>query len=661
MLPSIAALDEVRTYKPFIDGLRAIAILTVVASHVDFPGLGGGYVGVDIFFVISGYLIINQIIADIQAKRFSLFDFYARRAFRILPAFLLVMVTCLALATTVFVQFENKEFSESFFLSTIMVANHHFMAHQGYFDMAAFTKPFLHMWSLSVEEQFYLVTPLILLCVTAVSARVAPENIRKHWVAVTLGLGFLSFAACVVFTFPPPQSNVSFYIMPTRGWEFILGGMAPSLITWLRRWPAWISDCLAITGIAAIAFAVISYDADTLYPSYRAGLPALGAMFIIAGGLAKPRNSVARALSTWPMVRIGLVSYAWYLWHWPLISFIRSMNYGERDFAKEMGALAVSLVLAALTYRFIELPVRRWRSSHLFRSGVVVAIGTASCVLIASVGYLWALRIAPQFLPKLTGLDPIEITNRDYPAVTHRGILLGDSHAGVLGVSFQEYARRAGALLTVISSPGCPPLLRTAVINESGAPVSFCTSFYQRMSFAGAEFAIIAARWNFYLNLPPSDPFDRSYSLAAIGAASEPANNYDVMAMGLAAMIGEVKRSGVKRVVIVGPVPEFPWYVPHCVMRAIRVGTDGCLIARAAVEARRKRIMETLRRVIAGLEFVRLIDPIDLFCTATECRPHNGKDLFFSDTSHLSTAGAERLYKANEHDFLWALTGYERR
>ena len=661
MPPPIDALNEVRAYKSFIDGLRAIAILTVVGSHVDVPGLSGGYVGVDIFFVISGYLIINQIIADIEKRRFGLFDFYARRALRIFPAFLLVMVTCLALATTVFVQPENKEFAESFFLSGIMVANHHYLAHQGYFDMAAFTKPLLHMWTLAVEEQFYWVAPLILLGVTAAATKINPENVRKTWVTVTLGLAILSFAACVAFTYPLGRPNVSFYIMPTRGWEFILGGIAPSLIPVLRRWPAWISDCVAMTGVAAIVLAVALFDADTLYPSYHAMLPALGAMLIIVSGLTEPRNNVARALSTWPMVRIGLISYALYLWHWPLISFVRTMNYGERNIAEEICVVALSLALAVLTYRFIELPVRRWRSSHPFRPVVVVAVGTASCLLVASIGYLWALRIAPHFLPLITGLEPVVITSSEYPPLLHRGMLLGDSHADALYGPFQEYARRAGSLLTIKARAGCPPLLQTAVNSDRGDPAFYCTPFFQQLGFHGAEFVIISARWNYYLGLPPSDPFYRSSVLVAKQAIGEPANPYEVLAMGLTATISEAKHSGVQRILIVGPWPEFPWHSPYCVMRAIRVGTDGCSIARATVEARRKRTMETLRRVIAGFEGVRLIDPINLFCTAEACSPHKGRKLFFSDTTHLSSAGVERLYKAYGRDFLWALTGNETR
>ena len=657
MVPSINALNDVRSYKPFIDGLRAIAILTVVASHLDLPWLGGGFVGVDVFFVISGYLIINQIVADIESKRFSFFGFWARRAFRILPAFLLVTVTCLVLATTVFVQPEHKEFAESFFLSTIMLANHHYLAHQGYFDMAAFTKPLLHMWSLGVEEQFYLLAPLTLVGVTSAAIKIDSKNIGRTWVVATLGLAILSFAACVAFTYPSGRPNVSFYIMPTRGWEFIMGGIIPSLVPAVRRWPAWINGWLATTGIAAIALAVGLFDADTLYPSYRAALPALGAMLIIVSGLVDPRNSVARLLSTGPMVLIGLISYAWYLWHWPLISFVRTMDLGGRDIAKELSAVGLSLALAALTYRLIELPVRRWRRRYLSRPNAVVAVGVASCLSVASVGYFWSLLVAPHMQPSLAGLEPAVIGSHAYPPVSHRGILLGDSHAIVLDAPFKEYARSAGSSLTVIARAGCPPLLDTAVSDDRGKPTFFCLPFFQKMNFHGAEFVIIVARWNFYLGLPPSDPFYRSYVLVDKQATSEPTSSYELLTKGLAATISEAKRSGVRRILIVGPMPEFPWYAPYCVMREIRVGIDACTIARAAVDARRERTMAALRRAISGIEGVRLIDPIGVFFTATVCRPNKDRTLYFSDTSHLSTAGAERFYKSFAGDFLWVLTG----
>lgn len=655
--PPDNSADDIRTYKPFVDGLRAIAILTVVGAHINLPGFSGGYVGVDIFFVISGYLIINQILSDIRNHRFSILEFGARRAYRILPAFLLVMMTILVLVTTVFVQPEYKDFAQSFFFSGLMVVNHHFLAHQGYFDMAAFSKPLLHMWSLSVEEQFYLVAPITLLGITAIAVKLTPEHGSRMWTAAALGLAAISFAACVAFTYPPDRSNVSFYVMPMRGWEFILGAIAPSLVPALRRWPAWMTVATAAIGISAIALAVVLFDEDTLSPSYRAALPAVGAMLLIAAGLARPRNGVAVTLATWPMVGIGLVSYAWYLWHWPLISFVRTMNFGGRDLAKEATAAALALVLAVLTYRLVELPIRNWRRRGALRPAKVAMIGPALCVLVAGGGYMWSMRVAPRMLPSIAGLEAIKFPLGDYLPPTHHGLLLGDSHANVIQRPLREYARRADADLNLTSRAGCPPLLNTDVTDHRGRPLTFCEPFFRKIDFGGAEFAIIVARWNFYLDLPPSDPFYRSYILIDKDAVGRRSNPYDVLASGLAATIAESKRAGVRRVLIIGPLPEFPAHPPYCLMRLIRVGIDGCTVSRGVVEARRARAIETLRRAATVSEGVRLIDPIDLFCSAETCQPHRGRVLYFRDSNHLSPAGISLFYQKYEGDFLWVFNG----
>ncbi|HZQ12526.1 MAG TPA: acyltransferase family protein [Pseudolabrys sp.] len=657
MAPASDQLHQVRKYRAFIDGLRAVAILTVVGSHSGLPGLHGGFIGVDIFFVISGYLIINQIVEDIEAKRFSFFGFAMRRTFRILPAFLLVMVSTLVLATTVFVQPEHKEFAESFLLSGVMLANHHFLAHQGYFDMAAVTRPLLHMWSLAVEEQFYLLAPLTLLSMTAATAGMSRTNRSKAWSAMTILLGIASLAVCIAFTYPPGRPNVSFYIMPARGWEFILGGAVPSLATAMRRLPAWVSEWLAFAGLVAIVAAVVWFDPETIYPSYWATAPAAGATLIIVGGLLNPGGYVVRALATAPMVGVGLVSYSWYLWHWPLISFVLTINFGQQQLGEQLAAAAVALVLATLTYRFVEVPTRRWRQQCPFRPGGVVAAGALSCLLVAGLGYLWSLRVAPLMQPQLSGLEPVRSLAGGYPSVSHRGVLLGDSHAIVITKPLQDYARRAGAVVSAITRAGCPPILNAEVKDDRGRIASYCDPFFQKIAFQGDEFAIITARWNFYLGLPPSDPLYASDTLVAAGAADGAQDPYQIMAKGLAAAVGRAKQAGVRRILVIGPLPEFPWHAPYCVMRSIRLGIDICSIPRANVEARRAKTISTLRGVLDHADGVRFVDPIDLFCTRTECRPNDGAELFFSDMSHLSTAGTARLYGTFAHDFLWALTG----
>ncbi|NWG23264.1 MAG: acyltransferase [Pseudorhodoplanes sp.] len=649
--------DDIRTYKPFVDGLRAVAILTVVASHLDLPWLAGGYVGVDIFFVISGYLIINQILADIADRKFSVAGFYARRAWRILPAFILVMLTTLVLVTTVFVQPEYKNFARSFFFSSIMLANHFFLAHQGYFDVEAFSKPLLHMWSLAVEEQFYILAPLTLL---GLSAAIATLGLRRRtvvWTAAVAGLGILSFAACVAFTFPPERANISFYAMPMRGWEFILGGAVPLLARWLKARPAFVSECAGAAGLAAVALAVVLYDADTLYPSWRAAVPVVGTVLIIASGLAAPGNGVARLLSARLMIGIGLVSYPWYLWHWPLISFARTMSFGSRNLPLEFGAAALALGLAVLTYLFLERPIRRWRRSHGLRPVLISVAAPVLCVLVACIGYVWSMQVAPRMLPEIAGLEPYQAAGADYPPVAHRGILLGDSHAAVVASQVADRARQAGSQIKVIVRAGCPPLRQATVTDFRGEPRSFCPEFFRRIAFADAEFLILVARWNFYLGLPPSDSFRKTFTLVHEEGTARLASPYDVMARGLALTIAEARRSGVQRILIVAPLPEFPVPSPYCLMRSIRVGVDNCTIPRAPVDARRARTMEILRRVAAAGEGIKVLDPIDLFCSESECRPNEGRTLNFFDSNHLSATGFARLFKAHEKDFLWVLTG----
>jgi peptidoglycan/LPS O-acetylase OafA/YrhL len=643
----------IRTYRPFIDGLRAVAILTVVGSHLDLPGFTGGYIGVDIFFVISGYLIIGQIVEDIKKERFHLFDFFARRAFRILPAFLFVMVCCGLLATVVFVQPQTKEFASAFLYTAVMLANHYLLAHQGYFDMAAFTKPLLHMWSLAVEEQFYIVAPLLLIGLSAATSTLRTGTRNMAWTGFALALGALSFAGCVLFTYPPGMPNYGFYLMPLRGWEFILGGLVPAVSTRFSKAPSWLIHSMALSGIGAVLVAVVFLDENTLYPSYRAALPALGALCLIITGLIDPRNLAARALATRPMVTIGLVSYSWYLWHWPLISFMRTLDFGQSTRVEELSVGVASLALAGLTYHYIEWPIRALRQRLAIESFWLAASGAVSCATIAVVGYVWSYQIAPNMLPQITGLEPTRYSEPTHLPILHHGILLGDSYADVLEEPLEQFALQEGANLRKIGHGGCLPLL---LIRQRDDPY-MCSAAYNQIEFKNAEFVIFAARWNAYLGLPTPDPFSSFDLILARPSSNRLDNPYHVLERGLDATVLEAMRNGVSRILLIAPPPEFPWYAPYCVMQSIRARMDFCTIARKRVEDRRRRTMVVLQQVADRYKAIRIIDPIDLFCTQTECRPNDGRKLYFGDTTHLSPAGIDYLERAFRQQFLWVLTG----
>jgi hypothetical protein len=357
------------------------------------------------------------------------------------------------------------------------------------------------------------------------------------------------------------------------------------------------------------------------------------------------------------MISIGLISYSLYLWHWPLISFVRTVNYGQQNVPQEALVVMLSFALATFTFRFVETPVRRWRKRYPFSRAKIVALGAVACIATAVTGYVWTLQIAPRLVPQIAGLEPLRASNAEQPQVRHHGLLLGDSHAVTIEHSLLELARRNGSALKVIAHTGCAPLLQSAVIAGSGAPATNCDPFYQQIKFDKIEFVIIAARWNYYLGLPPSDVYNPSVLLVASDKTKAASGPFDVLMNGIAATIAEARRAGVQRILIIGPPPEFPWDAPYCIIRSLRIGVGSCTISREPVEARRRRTMETIRQAIGGNNSVRLIDPIDLFCTSTVCAPHDGRTLFFSDTNHLSTAGIERLYQKFESDFHWVSAG----
>ena len=650
---AVEASDDIHVYKPFIDGLRAVAIVSVIAGHLDLPGALGGFVGVDIFFVISGYLIISQIIADIGRRRFSLMDFWARRVLRILPSFLLVVSVCVPLAAAVLVHPEFREFGASFFFAAIMQANHYFLAKQDYFNTVAYVKPLLHVWSLSLEEQFYIVAPLVLVGLTAVAGRISAFSARRMWIAFTAGLFLLSFVLCVALT--RGRHNIAFYVALPRAWEFLLGGIVPLCVATVRGRSSAMITALALAGVVMIAVAIGGLGPQSAYPAWRAMLPAGGAMLIILSGLADPRNPIARALATAPLVAIGLVSYSWYLWHWPLLSFLRIANSGARDLATELGAMALALALAAVTYRLVERPIRAWRRSKAPRSLGVVLAGVAGCVLIGSAGSAWSMLVMPRLTPALVGLEPIAVAATAYPPVVRQGAFVGDSQAATLTGSLVEHFRRAGVSLQVMTHNGCPPVLHVTIL-YNGRPQEICREVYRRLDLTGSEFVILSAVWDLYVTLPPDRDFV-PYWLGDPQTGRPAADPYGPLASGLGAMIAEAKRAGVKRILVIGAFPRFPTSPANCVLRIARLGIDRCSASRASVDAHLARTKETLRLVTAGIDSVRLIDPIEAFCTSSLCRPYEDRTVYFKDILHLDPAGAERFYRAFRDDIGWALTG----
>ena len=330
-------------YRPEIDGLRAMAVLPVILFHAGFELFSGGFVGVDVFFVISGYLITTTIlIEEIENKRFSIVNFYERRARRILPALFFVMLICIPFAWLWMLPNQMKDFSQSLVAVSLFASNIFFWRESGYFAAAAEEKPLLHTWSLAVEEQYYLLFPIFLILAWRFGKN------RVFWMIVLMAAISLLLSEWGWRN----KATANFYLAPTRAWELFAGSIAAFVVhKQVKK-----NNFLATLGLAAIVFSIFFYDENTPFPSVYALAPVLGVVFLVL--YADKETIAAKLLSTKGLIGIGLISYSAYLWHQPLFAFARIRSI-EHPSVLLMSALSlISFVLAYFSWRYIEKPFR---------------------------------------------------------------------------------------------------------------------------------------------------------------------------------------------------------------------------------------------------------------------------------------------------------------
>ncbi|MEM7461830.1 MAG: acyltransferase family protein [Pseudomonadota bacterium] len=376
-------------YRPEIDGLRAVAVLPVIMFHAGIAGFSGGYVGVDVFFVISGFLITSLLLADLDSGKFSLLNFYTRRARRILPALYLVVLICIPFAWYWLLPTQFADFGKSVAAIGVFISNIEFYNLQGYFGPAAEEMPLLHTWSLSVEEQFYVVFPIVLFLLWQYKWRSVSIT-----VPVLLACLLLSFAISDWASGARPSGN--FYLIPTRAWELLVGALCAFALksrngASLNAVNSGAQDNIALkfggviafAGIAMIGLAVFLFSEDTPFPSRYALLPVGGTALIIL--FASPGSVAGRLLALRPMVAIGLISYSAYLWHQPLLAFYRVQHIDEQVQVL-IALIAAAFVLAFLTWRFVEKPMRSGQLSFFKTPRQVLTLSAAFSVLLVTVG-----------------------------------------------------------------------------------------------------------------------------------------------------------------------------------------------------------------------------------------------------------------------------------
>lgn len=643
-------------YRPEIDGLRALAVAAVVLYHAGAV-IPGGYAGVDVFFVISGFLIASIAMREVEGGRFRPLDFWERRVRRLLPAWF-VAVALTSLAALVFLIPDHlADFGESLLAQPTLSANFHFWERTGYFEPESDWQPLLHTWSLAVEEQFYLFFPLL----------VPPLMKRGRRVAslAVLVLGLCSFALCLYTT--PREPEFAFFLLPARIWELSLGiflaTRRPSVATSAPR----LRGMLSAAGIAMIVSAFACFGDHTKFPGAAALLPCLGTALVIAAN-DRERTRTGDWLAARPAVWLGRISYPLYLWHWPCLAFLGYWSIDEPPIGATVGAVGLSLVLAWLTYRWIEAPVRQ---RHWFTTRpALLGVAAAAATLVAATGGIFFYTGGlPQRFPGLSrfGLDEIvrpkvaTIEQWDDrggpphlgdPDAPDPGLLVwGDSHALALTKLFDELGRRHGVKVTVAAMAGVAPVPGTYPSARGADEMVHAERVLELIRRERFREVILIGKWPLYLTGRSDGELDRILR-DADHRSDEPGEAIEVFLRRFPAELETLRLLGC-RVTVMRSVPLQPHSVPEALARIVLRGEDPEILARPAAEHRDRdrRVNEILDRAVDGSEAV-LVDPLPWLTDEEGICPmaEDGKALY-RDRDHLSPYGSLRLAPLFEATF----------
>ena len=651
-------------YRADIDGLRAIAVLSVVLYHLQAPGFGGGFAGVDVFFVISGFLIGGHIAAEIAQGRFSLAAFYERRVRRILPAlFCMLALTLLAGGLVLFppdvARLGPIAASVVAFVANLRIAQ----TLGGYAGAFAQTSPLLHTWSLAVEEQFYLVFPLLMLAIARLAAR--------RYVPILAVLALMSFAACVVAARIEPHK--AFYSAPFRAWELLLGALvAVGAPPPLRS--GWMRDALALVGLALIAAADLLFNQDTPFPSEYALAPCVGAALILHAD-CNPRSLAGRLLVNPVSTRIGLWSYSLYLVHWPLLVFARAWLDASLSVPVRGLLLAASIGLAALSWRFVEQPFRGPHELFATHRLYGVAAGAAVVLLAAALALPRIDRGSDRDFPQLTAAQ-----RTCWDLAPEVGARRASCSIGAPGAATscavgrlprpRPHPGRGRRLHR--PRPGRDDLLRGRM--PAGArrrtqraprrPAAFAglaAAFERRSAHCALRndavlrwiaahripVAILAAHWIAYADTAKVPTAAADHLTLLDGGQPEPASEAAIFERNLAATLVALQRLGV-RVFVVEDAPQQAVDVPIAVAARARLGLPAPPgISRAAYEAQQAVATGVFARLKGRYGFT-LIRPQDILCAGGRCALTHAGQVFYQDDEHLSPQGAMAVVPAFE-------------
>ena len=636
------------TFRPDIEGLRAVAILLVVAAHADVPWLAGGYVGVDVFFVLSGYLITRLLTDELsRTGRVQFARFYARRFRRLLPALLLMLSLCMQLGTQLVPAAQQEAQADAAAAAALWVSNLLFaFARLDYFGADSSGNLFLHTWSLGVEEQFYLVWPLLLVAAYGAWRKSAAPS-RLNLIQLLWLVAGISFAACVFITSIEPR--YAFYLMPMRAWQFALGGLAGlyfadrgSNDTATSRW----DSTLGWLGLAGILVTAMLLGDDVRYPGVWALLPTLCTVAVLIHGARAPQAAAVRLLSHPAMTAIGRVSYSWYLWHWPVL-VLGGLVWPAPSPGLRLALVLGSLLLAWLSWRFVEAPIRQnARILQPPRRAIMGALLLMGCAVVGSFQWqamarqtldqpayqriLHARMDVPALYRKQCDqwyhsdvLTPCEFGN---PQASRTVVVLGDS----IGLQWFPAIERVFD----------PAQWRIVVMTKSACPIVDAPIFYARI---GREYTE-CARWReaalaHIAGMAPDE--------VILGSTQTYDFNPTQWRDGTVRILRRLAPAA-DRVHILRGTPVLPFDGPDCIAPRgalwSHIASTSCTAP--AHDPPSNAVFHALQAAASGFDNVRVVDMTNAICPGGTCAAQRDGNLTYRDGRHLTASFVASLAPA---------------
>jgi len=624
-------------YRRDIDGLRAVAVLAVVLFHA-FPAvLRGGFIGVDVFFVISGFLITGILLRELESGQFSFAHFYARRVKRIFPALVLVMAVCLAFGWLALFPDEYRQLGKHVAGGAGFAANFVYWAQVDYFDTAAETKPLLHLWSLGIEEQFYIAWPVVLLLVWKVKPRLSAV------LATAALLALVSFA----LNLGTIQGNATaaFYNPASRAWELLLGAMLACLHAGNaaaagrpRRLPP---NLLAWTGVLLLAAGLALVTRKSQFPGWWALLPALGAACLIGAGPQAWFNRVL--LSNRVMVWVGLISYPLYLWHWPLLSFAQIIESREPAPLLRAGAVLLAVLLAWLTFQVVERPLRSNRSPRAGRTAIA-----ALCALMLACAATGAYVYKQDGLPNR---QPVQDN-----LANQKALVLVEDTANAAACK-KRYGFDSVYEYCLQADPTRDPTV--ALVGDSHAyhVVAGLTQYY---SGIGENLLMLGTRFPYWGLEPKDDPYQQATQPMLDLALATPSVKTVIFSTAMRFGTGaeykvylDAAREGFrrylaagKRVIVMNDVPLLDFDPRSCIKRAGVASSATrvpCAITREAWDGQMVQHRQVMRQLATEFPQIAWFDASSALCDDDSCNAMIDGRLMYRDNNHLSYEGDLRV------------------